>query len=63
MHQSGRVDQQASFSPATKKRSAGKQAARGWVLLLLFLPTKKSRRQKGRWEAFGIQPQPVFRKR
>ncbi|MFZ2632282.1 MAG: hypothetical protein WAX48_11935, partial [Desulfosalsimonadaceae bacterium] len=48
IHKSWSVDQKASLRPATENRPAGKQAARGWVLLLLFLPTKKSRRKKGR---------------
>ncbi len=43
MPESGSADHKASFSPATENRLSGKEAARGWVLLLLFLPTKKRR--------------------
>jgi hypothetical protein len=48
MHESWSADNKASFSPATKNRSSGKDAARGWVLLLLFLPIKKNRKNIGK---------------
>ncbi|PIP38715.1 MAG: hypothetical protein COX19_11165 [Desulfobacterales bacterium CG23_combo_of_CG06-09_8_20_14_all_51_8] len=58
---SGRLSYKASFYPATETgRGRDHRSAVGWVLLLLFLPTQKSKR--GKLDKFSMVS-PEFREK